>query len=285
MKISNAVHQLKIEFNISREISRYVYVYIIEGCEGNYLIDSGVKGCDKKIGEYIHKTGKTRQTINTLILTHSHPDHMGTAKAIKETYGCPVYSSQGERSWIEDIDLQFKERPIPDFYGLVEGPVLIDRTLRHGQVISLEPGITLDVINSSGHSQESLSFYYREEGILFMGDAVPVLGDIPIFEDSGRSIETLERLQEWKGVSLYCPAWDKIYDSSEGTVVLERAEKYMKQLRSATEDCLDVFRNGEADEALSKVCELTGTQMWREHPLFKRSVLSDLRRMVREQEQ
>ena len=51
MKISRTVHQLKIDFNISPQISRYVYVYLIEGNDGYYLIDTGVKGCDKKIGE------------------------------------------------------------------------------------------------------------------------------------------------------------------------------------------------------------------------------------------
>lgn len=283
MKISDTVHQLKVEFNISREISRYVYVYIIEGREGNYLIDSGVKGCEKKIGDYIHKTGKWRQTINTLLLTHSHPDHMGAAKAIKGIYNCPVCSSEGERNWIEDIDLQFRERPIPNFYGLVEGPVQVDRILEHGAIAALEPGITLEVINSSGHSKESLSFYYREEGILFMGDAVPVLGDIPIFEDSRSSLETLERLLALKGVTLYCPAWDKVYGGPEGMKVLQAAKQYMERLGTAIGECLYLFQNGESCDVVSRVCELTGMQQWREHPLFRRSILSDLKRVEQEQ--
>ena len=54
MKINDRVHQLRVQFNITPEITRYVYVYIIEG-KRVYLIDAGVKGCQKKIGEYIHK--------------------------------------------------------------------------------------------------------------------------------------------------------------------------------------------------------------------------------------
>ena len=50
MKINDRVHQLRVQFNITPEITRYVYVYIIEGKEGYYLIDAGVKGCQKKIG-------------------------------------------------------------------------------------------------------------------------------------------------------------------------------------------------------------------------------------------
>ena len=64
MKICDTVYQLKVEFNVTPQVKRYVYVYIIGGKEGYYLIDAGVKGCQKKIGEYIHKIGKNRENIN-----------------------------------------------------------------------------------------------------------------------------------------------------------------------------------------------------------------------------
>ena len=34
MKINDRVHQLRVQFNITPEITRYVYVYIITGKEG-----------------------------------------------------------------------------------------------------------------------------------------------------------------------------------------------------------------------------------------------------------
>ena len=58
MKICDTVYQLKVEFNVTPQVKRYVYVYIITGKKGCYLVDAGVKGCDKKIEEYIHKIGK-----------------------------------------------------------------------------------------------------------------------------------------------------------------------------------------------------------------------------------
>lgn len=40
MKIYDRVHQLRIQFNVTPEIARYVYVYIIMGKEGfTYFID------------------------------------------------------------------------------------------------------------------------------------------------------------------------------------------------------------------------------------------------------
>ena len=198
MKINDRVHQLRVQFNITPEITRYVYVYIITGKKGCYLVDAGVKGCDKKIEEYIHKIGKNRENINAVLLTHSHPDHIGALKTIKEMYSCYVYASRGERDWIEDIDLQYEKRPIPGFYSLVDGSVTVDRILSDGDLLCLEPGITIQVIGAPGHSRESLCFYYREQKILFTGDSIPEPSDALIYEDSHASEETLKRL----GVSI-----------------------------------------------------------------------------------
>jgi len=87
-------------------------------------------------------------------LTHSHPDHIGALKSIKERYSCCVYASRGERDWIEDIDLQYEKRPIPGFYGLVDGSVPVDNILSDGDLLYLEPGITIQVIGAPGHSRE-----------------------------------------------------------------------------------------------------------------------------------
>lgn len=42
------VHQIKIDFNVTEQISRFVYVYVIEA-DSLYLIDSGVFGAEKQI--------------------------------------------------------------------------------------------------------------------------------------------------------------------------------------------------------------------------------------------
>ena len=38
------IHQIRIDFNVTVEIRRYVFVYIIEA-EDCYMIDAGVYGC------------------------------------------------------------------------------------------------------------------------------------------------------------------------------------------------------------------------------------------------
>lgn len=40
------IHQIRIDFHVTPEIKRYVYVYLIEA-KNCYLVDSGVYGCEK----------------------------------------------------------------------------------------------------------------------------------------------------------------------------------------------------------------------------------------------
>ena len=72
------VHQLKIDFNVTENIKRFVFVYIIEA-EHCYLIDSGVFGCEKQIVGYLDSIGRKPSEVKGVFLTHAHPDHIGSA--------------------------------------------------------------------------------------------------------------------------------------------------------------------------------------------------------------
>lgn len=279
MKINDRVHQLRVQFNITPEITRYVYVYIITGKEGCYLVDAGVKGCDKKIEEYIHKIGKNRENINAVLLTHSHPDHIGALKTIKEMYSCCVYASRGERDWIEDIDLQYEKRPIPGYYSLVDGSVTVDRILSDGDLLCLEPGITIQVIGVPGHSRESLCFYYREQKILFTGDSIPEPSDALIYEDSHASEETLKRLELLEEVDMYCPAWDKVYDRRTGIAMIHEGLPRISKLRRCTEGYRGRMGEESTHRLFELICEESNMAEYKKNPLFMRSVMSDLSRL------
>ena len=85
MQITEHIHALKIPFKVpvSQKVSldRFAYVYLVFG-DKIHLIDSGVAGAAKAILAYIKEHGKEPEDIASLILTHSHPDHIGAAKSI-----------------------------------------------------------------------------------------------------------------------------------------------------------------------------------------------------------
>ena len=208
MQISNHIHAVKIPFTVpapAGTIKRFVYVYLICG-EQVTLIDSGVAGSEEQIFSYLDSIGRKKE-INRLLLTHSHPDHIGAARAIHADTGCAVLAGDVEQSWIEDTDKQVRERPVPGFNTLVGGPVTVSRIIAAGDRLDLGKGLTLEVIATPGHSAGSLSFFLGKDGALFSGDAVPVPGDLPIYDDYCTSMSTLERLQRLDGVRLLLEAW------------------------------------------------------------------------------
>ena len=109
-------------------IDRDVYSYIVFGNQIT-LIDTAVMGAETIIFDYIRKQGIDPKEISMVVLSHSHPDHIGAVKAIKEATGCQVAAYSAEKDWIEDTEKQFRERPVPGFHTLVGGPVSVDRLL------------------------------------------------------------------------------------------------------------------------------------------------------------
>lgn len=271
MKVCENVYQIKIEFKVTEKVKRYVFLYLITG-EKCYLIDAGVTGSGEAVKRCIDKLGRSFCDINAVFLTHAHPDHIGGAAEIKKASGCEIYISQREKKWAEDIDLQFTERPIPNFYGLVGSSVLADKTVNNGDKFSLEDGITLRVIGSAGHSDGSVSYLWEEKGILFSGDAIPNLKDLPILTDIKESKETLKRLKGEKGVKFCCPAWDEIYTGDEMEKKLLCGEKYLEKFEISVKNAEKQHFNCTESEKLSAVCENMGFEREKMNPLFKRSV-------------
>ena len=120
MKTKN-IHTLKIPFQIplneGKKIDRFVNLFIIEG-KYLHLIDTGVKDAESIIWQYIKSIGRSINEVKNIFLTHAHPDHIGAVQVIKKATGCTVAAHLGEKSWIEDIEQQHRDRPIPNFHSI-----------------------------------------------------------------------------------------------------------------------------------------------------------------------
>ncbi len=271
MKIGAHVHQLRIGFSVTEAVKRFVNLYLIAG-KHCWLIDAGVAGCGETVTAYLQSIGRDLSELRGIFLTHAHPDHMGGAAELKAQTGCQVYASQGESRWVQDRDLQFRERPIPNFYGLVGGSVPVDRVLADGDVIELETGLSLAAVSTPGHGADDLSYFLREEGVLFTGDAVPVEGDIPIYVDWERSLASLARLKSLPGVKAWCAAWDQVHWGQEGLAAIQRGEQVIARLGTAVEQ---VRTPGmPLEETAAKVCGVLKSPGLMGNPLFLRTIAS-----------
>jgi hydroxyacylglutathione hydrolase len=235
MQITKHIHAIKIPFQIAIapeiKVDRFVYIYLIYG-KKIYLIDSGVANSEKMIFDYIRKTGRNPEDISLIILTHSHPDHIGAAHEIKRATGCTVSAHIGEKSWIEDVELQYRERPVPGFHSLVGGSVMIDRILENGDVLDLN-GIRLEVFHTPGHSRGSISLLLPEDGALFSGDAIPLAKDLPIYDDILASVRSIKKIKAIDGIEFLLSSWDDPKKDINAYQIMDEALSYIQRIHEA----------------------------------------------------
>jgi glyoxylase-like metal-dependent hydrolase (beta-lactamase superfamily II) len=235
MQITDRIHALKIPFQITdpsgQKVPRFVYVYLIYG-QRIFLIDSGVASSEKIILDYLKSTGRKPAEISQLILTHSHPDHMGAARAIKSLSGCTVAAHAAEKSWIEDVELQERERPVPGFKSLVAGSVHVDQTLQDGDILDLDY-VSMRVLHTPGHSRGSICLWLPEVGALFSADAVPVPGGMPIYQDILASVRSIQRLRRMHGIKFLLSAWDEPRLDGDAYQVMEEGLEYLQSIHNA----------------------------------------------------
>jgi len=211
MKVSDSVYSLKIPFRIpaggGRFVERSVNAFLVSGRE-ICLIDAGVAGSLVSLLAMVGEAGRDPGEVSTLVLTHSHPDHLGGAPAVRRATGCIIAAHPAERAWMEDTGLQERERPVPGFSTLVEGPVRVDRHLGDGDRVGIGEERSLTVIHTPGHSAGSISLFLEDEGVLITGDAIPVKGEIPVYDDPVASLLSIAKLGELPEVKVLLSSWD-----------------------------------------------------------------------------
>ncbi len=104
-------------------------------------------------------------TLDKILITHSHWDHIGDAAALKKKYRLPIY--------IHPLDAPNLEQPGSDklpCWLSIEG-VKPDVLIEEGALINVG-NILFKVIHTPGHSPGGVCFYCERENILFSGDTL-----------------------------------------------------------------------------------------------------------------
>lgn len=279
MKIIEPIHALEIPFKVpvspEIHIDRLVFAYLIFGKKIT-LIDSGVAGTESIIFDYIKKNGRYPHEISTLILSHSHPDHIGSAQIIKEATDCRVLCHPAEKDWVEDVEKQARERPVPGFHSLVGGSIPVDDLLQDEDLLRIEESIQCKVIHTPGHSAGSISLYFEDEKVLFSGDAFPVPGDLPVYDDIAICAASIKKLKEIEGIEILLSSWeapirgnDKINRRIESGVI------YLQKIHNAV---LDVHEENKQTgmELCKKVVAFLGLPPFVANPLLVGAFMSSV---------
>lgn len=130
-------------------------MYIVSEKGRGFIIDA----CDKSedVEKYIDQNGIS---IDFILQTHTHFDHVLGLEHYKNLYNVDVYASQKSKDIANDKDYNLAY-DYPDLF------VPIDKFLSDGEVIS---DFNIKVLETPGHSLDSISFLIDE--VLFSGDAL-----------------------------------------------------------------------------------------------------------------
>jgi len=143
------------------QIAENCFMFRRDGSERALIVDPGDE--PERILDAADELGVT---VEGILLTHTHFDHIGAVAPIAKATGAPVWCPEVETPVLADINAFV---PWPGFgpYDSYEA----DHTLRGGEQLELA-GFEIDVIFTPGHSPGHVTYSVRDEAAIFSGDVL-----------------------------------------------------------------------------------------------------------------
>jgi glyoxylase-like metal-dependent hydrolase (beta-lactamase superfamily II) len=190
MEIVQGVHQIKIPLPGAVD---HMNVYLIEGTQGNLLIDTGFDTPEAfgALRDALKFSGFGFKDITVIAATHIHPDHYGMVDKLKQLSGARVALSDIEArfldsrygktdSLLEEVKKILASNGVPesDLTELAESSLAIkqfvgvvkpDIILKDGDKITVAAS-EFKVILTPGHSPGHICLYEPKRKLFFSGD-------------------------------------------------------------------------------------------------------------------
>ena len=129
----------------------FVNCYLIREAQSKTCVVVDPGGHPNKVLKYLEDKGLTLEAI---LLTHGHFDHVGAVKELTETTGCKVY-------------LHADDLTLPENY--TAGPLYYTHHYDEGDVLELA-GLTIKVWHTPGHTEGSVCLFVDD--VIFSGDTL-----------------------------------------------------------------------------------------------------------------
>jgi glyoxylase-like metal-dependent hydrolase (beta-lactamase superfamily II) len=195
------------------------YLYDVNGAVT--VIDCGFPGYHDQLPKALAEVGRSLDSVAAVVLTHYHPDHVGSAERIRAETGATVYVPAGDAEGVRSGKVPmpgglasslWRPRMIRYMaHGVRNGtakvsPVAEFRTYEDGEVLAGAGGVR--AIHTPGHTAGHCSVLAERAGVVFAGDALAMFsffsGEpgprlMPFNEDAAQARESLSRLEGLAG--------------------------------------------------------------------------------------
>ena len=134
----------------------------------SYILDNGIEALAIDVGgdpaDMLAFLSRKNLKLLAILITHRHFDHLYGVAALQKVLDVPCYLPSGE-----DV-LRDSEAAQGGIWGMPMVPAFSETSLSEGstRIGSFE----ITVLNTPGHTPGSVSYYIREAGCVFTGDAL-----------------------------------------------------------------------------------------------------------------
>jgi glyoxylase-like metal-dependent hydrolase (beta-lactamase superfamily II) len=142
-------------------VAENTYIVRAQGTDHALLVDPG-----DEPERLIEAIDELAVTIDAILITHTHFDHVGAVAALARHTGAPVYCPALERHVLADINTYMRITGFGPFESCDA-----DEVLSGGEHLELA-GLKLDVHFTPGHSPGHLTYAIPSHGALFSGDVL-----------------------------------------------------------------------------------------------------------------
>jgi len=245
IKITDSVHYIPGKTNIG-------VVKIGENC---ILIDSGLNEDEGK--KILKELEHNNLTVKAIINTHSHADHCGGNKLIKQKTNCQIFAPQIETAFIEHPILE----PISFFSGAnpineLKNKFLFAEETKVDEEIGPSKkqicGKEFEFISLKGHSINQIGVAF--DNVLFCGDSffskdILEKHKIPFFININETKKTLNNLANTK-YSYYIPSHAIPINN-----ISSIAQENLESIKNCEEKILELlFEPKETDNLIKNFC-------------------------------
>ena len=195
------INNKKTNVGLCREIAPGVYsleagkglnrsnVYFVVSGSSWVLIDAASANCGRLIRKSVESLFGVNTRPTSILLTHDHPDHAGSALELARMWDCPVYMHPDELPLATAADLTTAEKYANPLDRWLVLPLLramprqriesmLARTSLKDVARAFDPGAVVpglpewECIPAPGHTPGQVAFFRTSDRVLITGDAL-----------------------------------------------------------------------------------------------------------------